>query len=78
MFDLGRVIQGVLVKKPRLSSKAKKGDRITLEADATHNPNAVYELLAQDRQKQSPWQTFHAWPRLVAAAIHERFAQASA
>ena len=29
----------------RLSSRVKKGDRITLEADATNNPDAVYELL---------------------------------
>ncbi|MDQ6703196.1 MAG: hypothetical protein M3Z96_08910 [Pseudomonadota bacterium] len=33
------------MKKLRLSSKVKKGDRITLEADAIHNPDAVYELL---------------------------------
>ena len=35
------------MKKLRLSSKVKKGDRITLEADATNRPDAVYELLAQ-------------------------------
>jgi hypothetical protein len=35
----------VVVRKLRLSSKVKKGDRITLEADATNNPDAVYELL---------------------------------
>jgi hypothetical protein len=46
-FDAGSGIQDVVVKKLRLSSKVKKGDRITLEADATHNPDAVYELLAQ-------------------------------
>ncbi len=46
-FDAGSGIQNVVVKKLRLSSKVKKGDRITLEADATHNPDAVYELLAQ-------------------------------
>lgn len=47
VFDAASGIQDVTVKKLRLSSKVKKGDRITLEADATHNPNAVYELLAQ-------------------------------
>ena len=47
VFDAGSGIQNVTMKKLRLSSKVKKGDRITLEADATHNPDAVYELLAQ-------------------------------
>ena len=47
VFDAGSGIKDVAVKKLRLSSKVKKGDRITLEADATHNPDAVYELLAQ-------------------------------
>jgi hypothetical protein len=45
VYDAGSGIQDVAVKKLRLSSKVKKGDRITLEADAIHNPNAVYELL---------------------------------
>ena len=43
--DVGSGIQDVAVKKLRLSSKVKKGDRITLEADVTNNPDAVYELL---------------------------------
>jgi hypothetical protein len=38
-------IQDAVVKKLRLSSKVKKGDRITLEADAVGNPDAVYDLL---------------------------------
>jgi len=45
VYDAGSGIQDVAVKKLRLSSKVKKGDRITLEADAIHNPDAVYELL---------------------------------
>jgi hypothetical protein len=45
VYDVGSGIQNVAVKKLRLSSKVKKGDRITLEADATRNPDAVYELL---------------------------------
>lgn len=45
VFDLSSGIQNVAVRKLRLSSKVKKGDRITLEADATNNPDAVYELL---------------------------------
>ena len=47
VYDAGSGIQDVAVKKLRLSSKVKKGDRITLEADATNRPDAVYELLAQ-------------------------------
>lgn len=42
---VGSGIESVTVKKLRLSSRAKKGDRITLEADASGNPNAVYDLL---------------------------------
>ena len=45
VFDTDTGIQDVAVKKLRLSSKVKKGDRITLEADAIGNPDAVYELL---------------------------------
>ena len=47
VYDSGSGIQDVVVKKLRLSSRVKKGDRITLEANAAGNPNAVYELLAQ-------------------------------
>ena len=47
VYEVGSGVQDVVVKKLRLSSKVKKGDRITLEADATNNPNAVYELLDQ-------------------------------
>jgi hypothetical protein len=44
---LGGGIESVKVKKLRLSSRVKSGDRITLEADTTDNPNAVYDLLDQ-------------------------------
>ena len=44
---VGSGIEKVVVKKLRLSSRVKKGDRITLEADTTANPNAVYALLEQ-------------------------------
>ena len=44
-YDPGSGIQDVVVKKLRLSSKAKRGDRITLEADAHRNRLAVYDLL---------------------------------
>ena len=45
VFDVGSGIQDVVVKKLRLSSKATKGDRITLEANVSGNPDAVYDLL---------------------------------
>ncbi len=45
VYDAGSGIQDVVVKKLRLSSKVKEGDRITLEADAIHSRDAAYELL---------------------------------
>lgn len=45
VYDIGSGIESVDVKKLRLSSKVKKGDRITLEADAINDPGSVYELL---------------------------------
>lgn len=45
VFDLGSGIESVAVKKLRLSSRVKKGDRITLEADSSKNSDAVYELM---------------------------------
>jgi len=44
---VGSGIERVTVKKLRLSSRVKKGDRITLEADTDENPDAVYALLEQ-------------------------------
>lgn len=40
-------IEDVAVKKLRLSSRVKKGDRITLEADTSKDPDALYDLLNQ-------------------------------
>ena len=37
------------VKKLRLSSRVIRGDRITLEADSSDNPDAVYDLLDEIR-----------------------------
>jgi hypothetical protein len=47
VFDVGSGIQDLAVKKMRLSSKVKKGDRVTLEADASGNSKAIYDLLDQ-------------------------------
>ena len=44
-YAVGSGIERAVVKKLRLSSKVNKGDRITLEADAGRDPEAVYELL---------------------------------
>lgn len=46
-YDPASGIQSVVVKKLRLSSKVTKGDRVTLEADATARAEAVYDLLDQ-------------------------------
>jgi hypothetical protein len=47
IYDAGSGIQDVAMKKLRLSSRVKRGDRIAVEADAIKNPNAIYELLGQ-------------------------------
>jgi hypothetical protein len=47
IYDPGSGIKKVAVKKLRLSSRVKRGDRITLEADISENPYAVYDLLDQ-------------------------------
>lgn len=49
IYDAGSGIERVRVKKLRLSSRIKRGDRITLEADSSDNPEAVYDLLDQIR-----------------------------
>ena len=44
-YKPGSGIEKVVVKKVRLSSRGKKGDRITVEADPTREPQAVYDLV---------------------------------
>ena len=44
-YGVASGIEKVTVKKLRLSSQSKKGERIALEADTTENANAVYDLL---------------------------------
>jgi hypothetical protein len=46
-YDISSGIEKVTVRKPRLSSRVKKGDRITLEADTSEKPDAVYDLLEE-------------------------------
>jgi len=47
VYNIGSGIEEVAVRKLRLSSRVKKGDRITLEADSSNNRDAVYALLDQ-------------------------------
>ena len=47
VFGVGSGISEVVVKKLRLSSQVVKGDRITVEADSSEDPKAVYTLLEQ-------------------------------
>ena len=47
VFNVASGIQDVRVRKLRLSSRVKAGDRITVEADAMTNRQAVYDLLDQ-------------------------------
>ncbi|MDP2785511.1 MAG: hypothetical protein Q8O38_13100 [Sulfurimicrobium sp.] len=42
---VGSGIENVVVKKLRLSSRVKKGERITLEADTSLDPKAIYTLI---------------------------------
>jgi hypothetical protein len=46
-YDVASGIKEVTVKKLRLSSRVNKGDRVTLEADTSRKPDAVYVLLEQ-------------------------------
>ncbi len=47
VYDESDGIHDVRVKKLRLSSVVKKGERITIEADPTDNRRAVYDVLAK-------------------------------
>jgi len=69
IYDIGSGIEAVAVKKLRLSSKVKKGDRITLEADASDHPNAVYDLLEKIGQT-TPMSQYHVTQvELVASVV---------
>ena len=47
VYDIGNGIEKVVVMSLGLSSVEREGDRITVEADASENPEAVYDLLEQ-------------------------------
>ena len=44
-YAVGSGIEKIMVRKIRLSSRIKSGDRITVEADSTHDAGAVYALI---------------------------------
>lgn len=57
VYDPASGIESVAVKKLRLSSRVVKGDRITLEADASARREAIYDLLDQvsERLRLRTW-----------------------
>ncbi|GJL75572.1 hypothetical protein [Nitrosomonas sp.] len=61
-------IESVVIRKLRLSSRVHKGDRITLEADAENDPDAV--LLLLDRIKASlPMHLYHVTQVDLSASV---------
>ena len=68
VYDATSGIQSVAVKKLRLSSKVKQGDRITLEASVNNNSNAIYDLLEKISQVL-PLQTYNVTQTELAASI---------
>lgn len=65
---VGSGIEKVTIKKLRLSSRIKKGDRITLEADTFENPDAVYALLDQIK-KSLPLDMYNITQVELAASV---------
>ena len=61
-------IQGVTVRKLRLSSRLRQGDRITLEADTGENRLAVYDLLDQMGQSM-PLEHWNVTQAEIAARV---------
>lgn len=67
-YSAGSGIENVLVKKLRLSSRGRKGDRITVEADANEDADAIYTLL--DKIGQSvPLHLFNVTQVELAASV---------
>jgi len=68
VFDVSSGIENVALKKLRLSSRVKKGDRITLEANTSNNPDAVYDLL-EKIGKSTPLYRYNVTQVELAASI---------
>ena len=58
----------MVIKKLRLSSRAKKGERITLEADTSQDPKAVYALLDKVG-KSMPLHLYHVTQVEMTASV---------
>ena len=54
VYEPGSGIERVAVRKMRLSSRIKQGDRITLEADTGKNAHALYDLLDETAKAVPP------------------------
>lgn len=65
---VGSGIGTVVVKKLRLSSRVRAGDRITVESDATNNRQAIYELVDQI-QKSLPLHLYNVTQVELAATV---------
>ncbi len=68
VYDPASGIRSVAVKKLRLSSRAVKGDRITLEADAAARREAIYDLL-DEVGKSARLDTYNVTQVELAAAV---------
>jgi hypothetical protein len=68
VFDVGSGIENIVVKKLRLSSRVNRGDRITLEADATKKPDAIYTLY-EKINKSTPLHLYNVTQVELAASI---------
>jgi len=71
-YDIGSGIEKVVVKKLRLSSWVKKGDKITLEADADQNRYAIYDILDQ-LNKSIPLDRYHVTQVELRALVKKEF-----
>lgn len=68
VFDIGSGIENVSIKKLRLSSRAKKGERITLEADTISDPGAIYTLM-ENISKSTPLHLYNVTQVELTASI---------
>lgn len=64
----GSGISSVVVKKLRLSSRFRKGERLTLEADTGESPVAVYDLVERISQAV-PLRQYHVSQVEIAATV---------
>lgn len=68
IYDSGSGIEEVAIKKLRLSSKVKRGERITVEADGINDPGAIHAML-DDIAKSIPINQYHVTQVELAALV---------